>query len=229
MNITGIVYSAAVWIIPLTFAIVFHEVAHGWVASALGDPTARSRGRLTLNPISHVDPVGTLVVPLGLALAHLPVFGWAKPVPVDYNRLRNPRLHMMLVALAGPVTNLILATIAALCLALFVKLWAGATPTGVAGFLAENLINFVMINVFLALFNLLPLPPFDGGHVVAGLLPPRLGRHYMALSRYGFLLLIGLLVVLPMIMPGTNVIARLIGPPADAVIGFFFAIAGLRV
>jgi Zn-dependent protease len=125
MNIETIANVLATWIIPLVIAIVFHEVAHGWVASALGDHTARDLKRLSFNPISHVDPLGTILVPLGLAIAHLPVFGWAKPVPVVSSQLRNPRRDMMIVALAGPAMNLVLALSAALSLAVFGMLWHG--------------------------------------------------------------------------------------------------------
>jgi len=229
MNIPSMIYSAAVWIIPLIIAIVLHEVSHGWVANALGDPTAKRLGRLSVNPITHVDPVGTILLPLSLAIAHLPVFGWAKPVPVVASRLRNPRVHMMLVALAGPAMNLVLALLGTIAIAIFVAVWPGSTPTGASGFLADNLINFVMINVFLAIFNLLPIPPFDGGHVVQGLLPRPLAAHYARIGRYGFLLLIFLLVILPMIAPNANVVGRLIGPPAWALISLLLRSAGLSV
>src|SRR5204862_5904847 len=117
----NIVYEVAVWLIPLVIAIVFHEVAHGLVARRLGDPTAQERGRLTLNPIKHIDPFGTVILPLLLAISHAPVFGWAKPVPVDYRRLRNPRRDMVLVALAGPAMNLLLALIGTLLLAAIIS------------------------------------------------------------------------------------------------------------
>jgi Zn-dependent protease len=163
-------YQIAVWLVPLIIAIVFHEVAHGLVARRLGDPTAAQMGRLTLNPIRHVDPFGTVILPMVLALSHAPVFGWAKPVPVNYRLLRHPRRDMVLVALAGPGMNLLLAVIGSLMLAATV--WAsGGVATPAAIFIAQNSINFVLINIFLAIFNLIPLPPFDGGHVVEGLLP----------------------------------------------------------
>lgn len=222
------VYSAAIWIIPLVIAIVLHEISHGWVANALGDPTAKRLGRLSVNPITHVDPVGTLLVPLGLAIAHLPVFGWAKPVPVVASQLRNPRRDMMIVALAGPAMNLVLALVGALGLAAFVGLWHGGAPTGVAKFALANLVNFIQINVFLAVFNLLPIPPFDGGHVVQGLLPRSLAGRYGQLARYAFPVMLLLLVVLPTIVPAANVVERVVGPPADALIGLFFGIAGLQ-
>lgn len=213
-------YRGAVWIVPLVIAIVFHEVAHGWVAKWLGDPTAAERRRLSFNPIRHVDPIGTVVLPLSLALAGAPVFGWAKPVPVIASRLRHPRGGMMLVALAGPATNLGLAIVGALGLGLLAAGIGSAPAPGSAGAIAADMLfSFVLVNVFLALFNLLPIPPFDGGHVVEGLLPRSLAARWQQLGRFGFLLLIGLLVVLPMLVPGADLVARLVVPPARAVVG----------
>jgi Zn-dependent protease len=210
----NIVFRVATWLIPLVVAIVLHEISHGWVANAFGDPTAREQGRLSLNPIRHVDPVGTIALPLVLAVSGAPVFGWAKPVPVVARRMRRPRLHMMLVALAGPGMNLFLALVAAIALALLLP---AVPPGGGAAwlFVILNLINFVAINIFLAVFNLLPLPPFDGGHVVEGLLPRRLVRHYAKLARLGFPLLIFFLLVLPMLAPEANVVERVVRPPVD--------------
>ena len=211
----SVLWNVATWLIPLIIAIVFHEVSHGVVANMLGDPTARERGRLTFNPIKHVDPVGTVVLPMILAVSGAPIFGWAKPVPVVARRLRNPRFHMVLVALAGPGMNLLLAFVSALLLAALVAI----TPTGLIwAFIGQNLLNFLAINVFLAIFNLIPLPPFDGGHVVQGLLPRGLAKHYAKLSRYGLLLLIMLLLVIPMLFPGANIVERIIGPPVHWVI-----------
>ncbi|HET9627909.1 MAG TPA: site-2 protease family protein [Novosphingobium sp.] len=219
---------AAALIVPLVLAIVFHEVAHGRVARHFGDPTALERGRLTLNPLRHVDPMGTVILPGMLALAHLPVFGWAKPVPVDPRRLDNPRRDMMLVALAGPATNLLLAAVGAVLLGLLARPFAGAAelqPTGWIGFLALNLINFVMINVFLALFNLLPIPPFDGSHIAEGLLPLPLARQYRKVRRLGFALVLVLLIVLPTLVKGFDPIGWLIGPPVEWLTGHYFALA----
>ncbi|HEY0147903.1 MAG TPA: site-2 protease family protein [Allosphingosinicella sp.] len=221
----NLVFDVATWLIPLVIAIVFHEVAHGWVANAFGDPTARDLGRLSPNPIRHVDPIGTVGLPLLLAVSGAPVFGWAKPVPVVAARMRNPRLHMMLVAVAGPGSNLLLALLAAILLALVLPaLEPGAVG---AAFLAANLENFLVINIFLAVFNMLPIPPFDGSHVVEGLLPRPLARRYAAFGRYGFLLLILLLVVLPMIAPQANIVERLVVPPVKLLLGFFLGIVGL--
>ena len=208
----NLLWDAATWIVPLVIAIVFHEVSHGLVANALGDPTAKQRGRLSLNPIRHVDPLGTVVLPMLLAISGAPVFGWAKPVPVVARRLRNPRFHMILVALAGPGMNLLLALVAAMMIAALVAL----APSGIGwAFVGQNLLNFMAINIFLAVFNLIPLPPFDGGHIVEGLLPPAPATQYRKLRRYGFLLLIVLLLIIPRMFPGADVVARVVGPPVN--------------
>lgn len=226
MSPDSIIYRAAVWIIPLVIAIVFHEVAHGWVARLLGDPTAAERKRLSLNPLRHVDPIGTVALPLMLAVAKAPVFGWAKPVPVDYRRLRDPRRGMMLVALAGPGMNFALALIGAVLFGLIVAGLGEAAPGAGMAFALENLFNFISVNVFLALFNLLPVPPFDGGHVVQGLLPPPLAERWASLAKFGFPLLFVLLLVVPSIWPEANIVAKLVAPPAQAVTGWYLQIAG---
>ncbi|MDB5693903.1 MAG: site-2 protease family protein [Alphaproteobacteria bacterium] len=216
MSPDNIVFRVATWLIPLVFAIVLHEIAHGWAANAFGDPTARRKGRLSLNPLRHIDPVGTIALPLVLAVAGAPVFGWAKPVPVVARRMRNPRLHMILVALAGPGMNLLLAVIGALLLgALLIRPGSGLAWL----FLMLNLLNFVAINIFLAVFNMLPIPPFDGGHVVEGLLPRRVAVHYAKLRRYGFLLLVVLLFLLPEVFPGMDIVDRVVRPPVDWLTG----------
>jgi len=225
MTPDNLLFQVASWLIPLVFAIVLHEVAHGWVASAFGDPTARRKGRLSLNPIRHVDPVGTLALPLLLAVSGAPVFGWAKPVPVVARRLRNPRLHMMLVALAGPGMNLLLAVIAAFALALL--RWAAPGDSIGLVFLDLNLANFILINIFLAVFNLLPIPPFDGGHVVEGLLPRPLAARYRRLRPLGFPLLFVLLVLLPWMAPEANIVGWIVVPPVQAILGLLAWISGL--
>lgn len=205
----------------LVVAIVCHEVAHGWVARMLGDPTAWEQGRLSLNPIRHVDPVGTLLVPGALALAGLPVFGWAKPVPVRKSRLDNPRYGMMAVAAAGPATNLILALIGAIALGLVVGGLdmgdaGGGASLGDAAVLAITALQyFLLINIFLALFNLLPIPPFDGSHIVEGLLPIPAARAYNRLRPFGFPLLFLLLLVIPWLFPDLGVIETLVLPPVE--------------
>lgn len=209
-------FQAAALIIPLIVAVVFHEIAHGWTARALGDPTASELGRLSPNPIKHVDPFGTIVLPGMLKLAGLPVFGWAKPVPVIKQRLRNPRRDMMIVAAAGPGSNLVMGLIGAVLLGLLVRGFAGPTePSLGIEFLAANLQNFIVLNVFLALFNLLPIPPFDGGHIVEGLLPRELAPKFAALHRPALLIMILLLVVLPWLSPSLNVVGQLVLPPVQ--------------
>lgn len=225
MNADNPLYVAAASFLPLIVAIVFHEVAHGWAALAFGDTTAKERRRLSFLPWRHVDPFGTIVLPLMLAVAHAPIFGWAKPVPVDARRMRNPRLDMVLVALAGPAMNLVLAVVSAVLLGLLLAWLGDAQATGVNRFVADNLFNFIGVNVFLALFNLLPIPPFDGGHVVQGLLPRPLAGHYAKLGRFGFLLVIGLLVILPWLVPGADIVQRLVGPPVTFVMTLLLGIS----
>ena len=219
-------YSIATWLVPLTIAIVFHEVAHGLVARRFGDPTAASQGRLTLNPIKHVDPVGTLILPMLLALAHAPIFGWAKPVPVRAERMRHPRRDMVIVALAGPGMNLLLAVVATAILAVGLAV-GGGDPMTFGGFIASNAINFLLINIFLAVFNLIPLPPFDGGHVVEGLLPRTLAPGFRRLGRYSLLILVVLLLVLPMVSPELNIVGKAVTPIVEAIARLFIETAGL--
>ena len=195
---------ALIFVPCLIVAIVFHEVAHGWAAKALGDPTASERGRLTLNPIRHVDPIGTLVVPGGLLLMGAPAFGWAKPVPVNKWRLSNPRFGMMAVAAAGPLSNFVLALVGAVLFGLTIvpgAAWAESASglpmlmdaDGAALPIATGLYLFITINVFLGLFNLLPIPPFDGSHIVGGLLPAKLRFQWERLQRFGMVLILGVI------------------------------------
>jgi Zn-dependent protease len=219
-------YEIAAWLIPLVIAIVFHEVAHGLVARRLGDPTAAQLGRLTLNPLKHIDPLGTVVLPLLLAVSHAgAIFGWAKPVPVNYAKLRNPRRDMVLVALAGPGMNFLLALVGAAILGLTMSL-AGDQPGDATLLIAKNAFNFIGINVFLGVFNLLPVPPFDGGHVLEGLLPPALAASFRKLGRYSLLVLVFLLLVLPAL--GVNVVGELVWPIVDWVARLFLGIFGVH-
>jgi len=223
----NIVFQIAVWVVPLIIAIVFHEVAHGLVAKRLGDTTAEERGRLTLNPLKHVDPFGTVILPLILAISHAPVFGWAKPVPVNYARLRHPRRDMVLVALAGPGMNLLLALLGAIILA--VTLAVSSNPNSPTTLLiAANALNFVLINIFLGVFNLLPVPPFDGGHVVEGLLPPPLAIGFRKIGRYSLLVFVILLLVLPAISPKADVIGRVVSPLVGHIATGMLALFGIR-
>ena len=223
---TETLYEAATLIIPLILAIVFHEVAHGWAALALGDPTAKEQRRLSLNPIRHVDPIGTIVLPGMLKLIGAPVFGWAKPVPVDKERLRNPRFGMMAVAAAGPGTNFVLAALAAVSLGLLVRGFdGGEAPGPVALFAVANLNNFIMINIFLGIFNLLPVPPFDGSHIVEGLLPRRAAAVFERLRPLGFPLLLILLLVIHWLFPQAGIVERLVLPPVQWAGAQFYGLA----
>jgi Zn-dependent protease len=187
-------YDLSVWVLPLLIAITFHEAAHGFVAHALGDNTAWERGRVTFNPLKHIDPFGTLILPGMLLLAHSPfLFGYAKPVPVNFRALRHPRIDMVWVALAGPATNIILALIAALAFHALPVI-----PADAARWVADNLRNALLINVVLAVFNMLPIPPLDGGRVAVGLLPKALAAPLARVEPYGMLILIALLILLPL-------------------------------
>ncbi len=190
-SITDIAYTIAVWALPVLFAITLHEVAHGWVASKLGDPTAKNRGRLTINPIKHVDPMGTIVVPLFLAMVSPFIIGWAKPVPVEPRYFKSPLLDMALVAVAGPVSNFFMACFWAMFIHL-VDALVGSSQT--LTFLLEMGRNGIIINVVLMVLNLLPILPLDGGRILAGLLPPSLALPYMRMERFGMVIILILLV-----------------------------------
>lgn len=216
MTPDSVLWTIATVAIPMILAIVFHEVAHGWVARALGDPTAAEQKRLSLNPLRHVDPFGTVILPGLLKLSGAPVFGWAKPVPVDFSRLRNPRWGMVAVAAAGPLSNFVLAAFSAVALGLLVRATDfGAEPGLGVLFLAENLRNFLMVNLFLGTFNLLPIPPFDGSRIVMGILPAPLARGYARLEPFGLLIVFAILVILPYLAPELRLVERLVGPPVE--------------
>lgn len=209
----------AVAVLPLIFAITVHEVAHGWVALRLGDPTAQRLGRLTLNPIKHIDPIGTIVLPLFLLYVHAPVFGWAKPVPVTWENLRHPKRDMALVAAAGPGANLVMAlfwiafAMAGIALA-DTSTWFGQPMAymGAAG---------IKINIVLMVLNLLPLPPLDGGRVAVGLLPNRLAWQLGRIEPYGIFVIIALLV--------TGLLVAIIGPPIEFLQRLMLLGAGFEV
>lgn len=192
MNIT--LYDLSVWVLPLVIAITFHEAAHGFVAHRLGDNTAWQLGRVSFNPLRHIDPFGTVLLPAMLLFAHSPfLFGYAKPVPVNFRNLNNPKLDMVWVALAGPATNIVLAL--AVALAFHALPFA---PASSAKWIADNLKNALVINAVLAVFNMMPIPPLDGGRVAVGLLPRPLALPLARLEPFGMLILIGLLLLLPL-------------------------------
>lgn len=188
-------YQISVWAIPVLIAITFHEAAHGWAAWKLGDPTAKMLGRVTFNPIKHIDPMGTLIIPGMLLIMGAPfLFGYAKPVPVNFRRLSNPRRDMVLVAAAGPGINILLACASALLLNILPMI-----PGDAQIWFASVLEKSLLINLVLATFNMIPIPPLDGGRIAVGLLPESLGRPLAQMERYGFFIVIGLIFLLPML------------------------------
>jgi Zn-dependent protease len=219
-----IVGQIIIWALPVLVAVVFHEVAHGWVANRLGDPTAKQLGRLTLNPFAHVDLFGTILVPLMLIVAHSPfVFGYAKPVPVNFLNLRNPKRDMIWVAAAGPAMNLLLAGVCTLTWKLLAPMTGfQAEPTatfGVADFFAPIVLmaqSGILINVTLAVFNMLPLPPLDGGRVLVGLLPQTLSLGVARIEPFGFIILIVLLM--------THTLDHIIDPPTEFLLKLYLGV-----
>ena len=226
-DIDAILFAVSVWALPVIVAITFHEAAHGFVARMRGDDTAYRLGRVTFNPIAHVDPVGTLLIPGALLLLGAPfLFGYAKPVPVQFSRLTNPRWDMILVALAGPGVNILLAFVSALLFHL-----VAFAPEVASEWLAANLRNSIVINLVLAVVNMLPIPPLDGGRVAVGLLPYRLALPLARLERMGFLIIIGLLFILPLLGREfgleLNFLAWIIGSGVSVLFDVVVTLAGL--
>jgi Zn-dependent protease len=227
MDAASVGQALSVWLLPVVIAITLHEAAHGWMAERCGDNTARMLGRVTFNPIKHIDPFGTLILPALLLLLHAPfLFGYAKPVPVNFGRLNHPKRDMIWVALAGPVTNVLLALIAALLLHP-----AAYLPATLAAWVGENLANAIIINVVLAVFNMLPLPPLDGGRVVTGLLPNPYAWKFAQLERYGLMILVALLILVPMTAEAMgmpfNPLVSVLWPPVQVLYQTILTLAGL--
>ena len=213
----SLIQRIAVFALPLLFAVTVHEVAHGWAAKRLGDPTAQRLGRLTLNPIKHIDPVGTILVPGLLLVLGGFIFGWAKPVPVTWENLRHPKRDMALVAVAGPGANLVMAVIWGLVWRLGLELY-GSTP-GIGLPLVFMGQAGVVINAVLMVLNLLPIPPLDGGRVMTGLLPGPLAWQLSRIEPYGLFIILGLLVF--------GLLGRILAPAVDAVIAAVSALLAL--
>jgi len=227
-DVSTVLYTVSTWVIPLLLAITLHEAAHGFAARSLGDNTAWMLGRVTLNPFKHVDPFGTILLPAMLLLLRAPfLFGWAKPVPVNFRALNNPRRDMILVALAGPGANIFLAVASAL---LFYV--ARELPSPANAWVAQNLVNSILINVILAVFNMLPIPPLDGGRVVTGLLPRRLAYRFEGLEPYGLLIILTAIFLLPYAGQSLGLdldfFSRFISWAAGGVINTILSATGIR-
>jgi Zn-dependent protease len=228
LDLPDVLYSASTWVIPILIAITFHEAAHAYAAWRLGDDTAFRLGRVTFNPLKHVDPFGTILLPALLFLANAPfLFGWAKPVPVQFGRLANPRRDMAIVAIAGPVTNVILAFASAV---LFHLVWL--LPEAAAPWLAQTLSRSILLNLVLAIFNMIPVPPLDGSRIALSLLPGAAARQYAKLERFGFLVLLGMIFLLPMLGRQLGVdldlFRWLVGVPLAWLAPIFLRIAGIE-
>lgn len=212
-----LIQKIAIWVLPVLFAITVHEVAHGWVANKLGDQTAKIMGRLTLNPMKHIDWIGTVAIPLLLVYMGGFIFGWAKPVPISPRNFKHPRRDMALVAVAGPLSNLVMAIlwalIAKLSLLLMIHVSPAARPLVLMGKAG------IFINVILGVLNLIPIPPLDGGRVVSNLIPPKSAYYYDKIEPFGFIILLALLV--------TGALGFVLGPPVVGLSHLLMSLFGI--
>jgi Zn-dependent protease len=228
LELNKILFQASIWVIPVLLAVTFHEAAHGWVAWKRGDDTAYMLGRVTFNPIKHIDPFGTVLLPAMLLYfsGGQVMFGYAKPVPVNFNRLFHPRKDMVLVALAGPGVNLLLAIVGA-----FLFYTLSVFPPDVAEWITYNLGNLIWINLLLCVFNMLPIPPLDGGRVAVGLLPRHLGYRLAGLERTGMFIILGAIFLLPWLGGklgmDLNIFWWIVGAPASYLMGLIVNLAGI--
>jgi len=226
-NFSDSIVTLTTWIVPLLLAITLHEAAHGYAALMFGDSTAKRAGRLTLNPVNHIDPFGTVLLPGLLMLSGAPfLFGYAKPVPVNFGALKKPKRDMIWVAAAGPGTNILLAVISALLMHALV-----VAPSSAQEWIFLNLQNSIAINLVLAVFNMIPLPPLDGGRVAVGILPDGPARKLASLERYGILILLGVLFVLPLVSGALgapiSIFQSLILPIVDSLYSLILTVTGL--
>jgi Zn-dependent protease len=218
------IISIICWAFPIIIAVTLHEAAHGWTAWKLGDDTAYRLGRVNFNPLRHIDPIGTIVIPaLLVAFGTGLIFGWAKPVPVNFSRLGRPRRDMILVAAAGPIANIFLAILSILALTIIHESSLNAV--------IYSLYISININILLAIFNLLPIPPLDGGKVLAGLLPFPLAREFLRLERYGFFIIIALIIILPSVAGVFGLVINpfdwLVAGPKNFITSILFKMVGI--